>query len=159
MSTTQFAAGPQTRQYPTEEYLREAEQPFQASDTLFELDQLASFYCHRGEFGHLLEGRLYGFEALTVIITETYPGGGPPLHSHECEEAHVLVEGKVSYIIGEERFTATAPYVVKIPAGVPHTFLNIGTSPFRLVAVFPDSRYGEVELGPNPLLDDQNLMR
>jgi mannose-6-phosphate isomerase-like protein (cupin superfamily) len=141
------------KQLPAEDYLREPEAPFQASDTLFSLDQLASFYCVPGEFGHLLEGRHYGFDALSVIITETYPGGGPPLHVHECEEAHILLEGEVSYVIGDQRFTATAPYVVKIPANVPHAFVNIGVRPFRLLAVFPDSRFTDVTVGPNPLLE------
>lgn len=67
------------KQFPIASYLRESEQPFQASATLFQLDQLAPFYCVPGEFGHLLEGRHYGFAALTLIITETYPGGGPPM--------------------------------------------------------------------------------
>lgn len=133
--------------------INDPEQPFQASDTLFTLDQLASFYCEPGEYGHLLEGIQYGFDALSLIITETHPGGGPPLHIHECEEAHILLEGETSYVIGEQRFTATAPYVVKIPAGVPHAFLNIGPHPFRLLAVFPDSRFTDVEVGPNPLLE------
>ena len=142
-----------TKQFPTESYLQEPRQPFQASDTLFQLDQLAPFYCVPGEFGHLLEGRHYGFAALTLIITETYPGGGPPLHVHECEEAHVLLDGKVSYILGDQRFTATAPYVVKIPAGVPHAFRNVGALPIRMVCAFPDSHFTDVEVGPNPLIE------
>jgi mannose-6-phosphate isomerase-like protein (cupin superfamily) len=142
-----------TNQFPTEDYLREPEQPFQASDTLFRLDQLSSFYCAPGEFGHLLEGQRYGFGALTLIVTETHPGGGPPLHVHECEEAHILLEGRTSYVIGGQRFTATAPYVVKIPAGVAHAFLNVGAQPFRMVCAFPDSRFTDVELGPNPLVE------
>jgi mannose-6-phosphate isomerase-like protein (cupin superfamily) len=141
------------KQFPTESYFREPQQPFQASDTLFQLDQLSSFYCVQGEFGHLLQGRQYGFAALTLIITETYPGGGPPLHVHACEEAHVLLDGQASYILGDQRFTATAPYVVKIPAGVPHAFVNVGAQPFRLVCAFPDSGFTEEEVGPNPLLE------
>lgn len=140
-------------QFPAEDYLREPEQPFQASDTLFRLDQLSSFYCVPGEFGHLLEGQRYGFGALTLIVTETHPGGGPPLHVHECEEAHILLEGRTSYVIGSQRFTATAPYVVKIPGGVAHAFLNVGARPFRMVCAFPDSRFTDVELGPNPLIE------
>jgi quercetin dioxygenase-like cupin family protein len=139
--------------FPTEDYLREPEKPFDASGMLFQFDQLAPFYCVPGEFGHLLEGRQYGFSALTLIITETYPGGGPPLHRHECEEAHVLIEGTVSYILDNQRFIANAPYVLKIPANVPHAFLNLGSQPFRMVCAFPDSRFTEVDLGPNPLIE------
>jgi len=134
-------------------YINAPGQPFQASDILFKFEQIASFYCEPGEYGHFLEGQHYGFNALSLIITETHPGGGPPLHTHECEEAHILLEGSTSYVIGDQRFTVTAPYVVKIPANVPHAFVNIGAQLFRLLAVFPDSHYTEVEIGPNPLLE------
>jgi mannose-6-phosphate isomerase-like protein (cupin superfamily) len=88
-----------------------------------------------------------------LIITETYPGGGPPLHVHECEEAYVLLEGTLRCIQGEQRYDASAPCIVKIPAGVPHTFVNIGERPIRLVAAFPASHFTYVELGPNPLIE------
>ncbi len=103
--------------------------PFQASDTIFTMSQLWTFYDVPGEFGHFLEGQHYGFEALSLIVTETYPGGGPPLHAHECEEAYVLLEGKLRCIQGEQHFECTGPCVVKIPAGVPHTFVNAGSLP------------------------------
>jgi mannose-6-phosphate isomerase-like protein (cupin superfamily) len=141
------------KEFPTESYLHGPEQPFQATDILFQFVQLSTFYDVPGEYGHFLEGHLYGFDALTIIITETYPSGGPALHSHECEEAHVLVEGTVSYVIGDQRFVATAPYIVKIPAGVPHTFLNIGTQPIRIVGILPEDHYTEKEFGPNSLIE------
>ena len=54
--------------------------------------------------------------------------------------------------MGEKTFTADAPYVVKVPAGVPHTFINAGTKPFNLVAVFASKKLGSKRLGPNPLI-------
>ncbi len=140
------------QEFPKENYLRQPQQSFEPSATLFHFDQLASFYCIPGEFGHLLEGQHYGFDALTLIITETYPGGGPPLHVHECEESHVLLDGTVRYVLGAQQFTATAPYVVKIAANVPHAFLNVGPLPIRMMCAFPDSRFTDVEVGPNPLI-------
>src|SRR6266487_1457014 len=107
---------------------------------VFKPSQMISFYDVPGEFGHAMEGAPYGFESLSFIITETQPGGGPPLHVHECEEAHVLLEGKATYMIGDQRFTVEGPYVVKIPAGVPHTFVNAGTQPLRLIGLLPASR-------------------
>jgi mannose-6-phosphate isomerase-like protein (cupin superfamily) len=142
-----------TKEFPTESYMREPEQPFSASDYAFQFTQLTSFYDVPGEFGHLLEGQQYGFEALSFIVTETYPGGGPPLHTHESEEAHVLLDGEVKYVIGDQRFTVSGPYVVKIPARVPHTFLNASQQPFRMVCVFPDNRWTYQEVGPNPLVE------
>ena len=113
---------------------------------------MESFYTVPGEFGHLLEGEKYGFGSLSFIISETHPGGGPPLHTHESEEAHVLLDGKATYVIGEKRFTIEGPYIAKVPAGVPHTFVNSGNGIFRLVAVFPDKHFTYTEVGKNPLV-------
>jgi mannose-6-phosphate isomerase-like protein (cupin superfamily) len=137
---------------PKESYERQPEQPFSSSDYVFKPNQMTSFYDVPGEFGHAMEGAQYGFQSLSFIITETEPGGGPPLHVHECEEAHVLLEGTATYVLGDRKFTVEGPYVVKIPAGVPHTFVNIGKQPLRLVGVLPAGRIVWKELGPNPLL-------
>jgi len=146
------AAMAKQEELPKESYVRQAEQPFSPSDYVFKLNQMISFYDVPGEFGHAMEGAPYGFESLSFIITETQPGGGPPLHVHECEEAHVLLEGKATYMIGDQRFTVEGPYVVKIPAGVPHTFVNAGTQPLRLIGLFPTGHILYKELGPNPLV-------
>ena len=137
---------------PKDSYERQPEQPHSPSDHVFKPDQMTSFYDVPGEFGHAMEGANYGFKSLSFIITDTQPGGGPPLHVHECEEAHVLLEGTASYVLGDQRFTVKGPYVVKIPAGVPHTFINAGTGTLRLIGVLPEGRIVWKELGPNPLV-------
>src|SRR5581483_6493346 len=82
---------------------------------------------------HRLTGDEYGFESLSFIISETHPGGGPGLHVHDTEAAHVLLEGTAQYRIGDKTFTVHGPYVGKVPAGVPHTFINAGSKPFNLI--------------------------
>lgn len=137
---------------PKQSYERQPEQPFSSSDYVFRFNQMSSFYDVPGEFGHAMEGANYGFHSLSFILTETQPGGGPPLHVHECEEAHVLLEGTASYVIGGRKFTVQGPYVVRIPAGVAHTFVNAGDKPLRLIGVLPAGRIVWKELGPNPLV-------
>jgi hypothetical protein len=44
--------------------------------------------------------------------------------------------------------------VAKVPAGVPHTFINVGTEPFNLVAVFASKHPGTKRIGPNPLVPE-----
>src|SRR5437870_5695167 len=90
------AATAEQPELPKESYERQPEQPFSSSDYVFKLNQMIGFYDVPGEFGHAMEGAQYGFESLSFIITETQPGGGPPLHVHESEEAHVLLEGKAT---------------------------------------------------------------
>ena len=141
------------RDWPAASYVRDPAEPFSPADEVFGFAQLNSFYDAPGEFGHLLEGQQYGFEALSFIITETHPGGGPPLHTHTCEEAHIVLEGTATYVLGDQRFTVAGPYVVKIPAGVPHTFLNIGNQALRVVAAFPDKQLRWKECGSNPLVE------
>lgn len=140
------------RPLPAQSYERSPEAAFDRSDYVVRLNQMKSFYDVPGEFGHMMDGEDYGFESLSFILTETHPNGGPPLHIHESEEAHVLLEGEVAYIIGDRRFTAVGPYVARVPAGAPHTFVNQGPIPFNLVAVFPSKRLTYKEVGPNPLV-------
>jgi len=141
------------RALPAQSYESSPEAPFDRSDYAVRLNQMKSFYDVPGEFGHMMDGEDYGFESLSFILTETHPNGGPPLHTHESEEAHVLLEGHVAYIIGDRRFSAVGPYVARVPARAPHTFVNKGSVPFNLVAVFPSKRLTYKEVGPNPLVE------
>ena len=104
-----------------------------------------------GEDIFILRGDEHGYDSLSLIMTETQPHGGPPLHSHECEEMHILESGTVAYIVGEDHFTLTAPYVQRIPAKVPHAFMNAGDAVVRLHCVFPSSHYTFKYIAPNPL--------
>ena len=138
---------------PSESFMHPPKAPFEKSDYLFKFDQLTSFYDVPGEAGYFMSGADYGFESLTIIITETHPNGGPPLHTHAVEEAHILLSGQMDYVIGDDKFTAIAPYIAKVPAGVPHTFINSGKHPLNLIGVLPTSTPVFNELGPNPLIN------
>ena len=138
---------------PAESFMHPPEAPFEKSDYLFKFDQLTSFYDFPGEAGYFMPGADYGFESLTIIITETHPNGGPPLHTHAVEEAHILLSGQMNYVIGNEKFSAVAPYIAKVPAGAPHTFINSGNHPLNLIGVLATSTPDYNELGPNPLVN------
>ncbi len=103
-----------------------------------------------GEYVHVMEGQRHGYNNLTIGITETFPGGAPPMHSHEGEESHVLLEGDVLYALGDTIFTIKAPYMVNIPAGMPHAFKNIGKKTANLVVIFPTNiwKYDVLEYFP-----------
>jgi mannose-6-phosphate isomerase-like protein (cupin superfamily) len=79
----------------------------------------------------------------------------PRLHTHDVEEAHVLLEGSAKYQIGDQTLTVQAPYVAKVPAGVPHTFINVGSEPMNIIAVFPSKKPDVKIVGPNPLISPQ----
>lgn len=107
------------------------------ADHAVTLDQLPVINPGPGEYVHVMEGQRHGYKNLTIGITETFPGGAPPMHSHEGEESHVLLEGDILYALGDTTFTIKAPYMVNIPAGMPHAFKNIGKKTANLVVIFP----------------------
>lgn len=107
------------------------------TDYAVTVDKLPVINPGPGEYVHVMEGQRHGYKNLTIGITETFPGGAPPMHSHEGEESHVLLEGDILYALGDTMFTIKAPYIVNIPAGVPHAFKNIGKKTTNLVVIFP----------------------
>src|SRR5687767_13865950 len=107
------------------------------SDYVAKLETLPVINPGSGEYVHVMEGQRNGYNNLTIGITETFPNGAPPMHSHEGEESHVLLEGDILYALGDTLFTIKAPYIVNIPAGMPHAFKNIGKKTTNLVVIFP----------------------
>ena len=119
------------------------------------MDALESFYDEPGEKGWILEGSKHSFSLTSIIVTETAPRGGPPLHIHHTEEVHVLPECHLAYVMGDSTFDVKGPCIVNIPPELPHTFLNLGDKPVRLVCFWPANSFWDnyVEVGPNPLLN------
>jgi quercetin dioxygenase-like cupin family protein len=101
-----------------------------------------------------INGDKHSYDSLSLILSELDPGQGPPLHTHECEELHVIYSGTVSYLVGGERFTLTGPFVQHIPANTPHTFANAGGSMVKNTAIFGSKFYTVKILGVNPLLSE-----
>jgi mannose-6-phosphate isomerase-like protein (cupin superfamily) len=137
---------------PEESFTHPPQKAHDVGAPYFTFDQLEHYYRVPGEFTHRLTGDEYGFEKLSFIITETHPGGGPGLHVHDVEEAHILLEGTAQYRVGDSTFMVHAPYVAKVPPGTPHTFVNAGNEPFNLVAVFASNHPNTKRIGPNPLI-------
>jgi quercetin dioxygenase-like cupin family protein len=53
------------------------------------------------------------------------PGGGPPPHLHTREEeGFYVLEGEITYQIGDQRIVATAGMFANMPVGTPHSFKN-----------------------------------
>lgn len=106
-------------------------------DHAVNLDDLPVINPGPGEYVHVMEGYKNGYQNLVIGITETFPGGAPPMHTHKGEESHVLLEGTIRYALGDTLFTIEAPYIVNIPPMVPHAFKNIGDKTANLVVIFP----------------------
>ena len=134
-------------------FVIQSQEQFDTSDYIIEPKHLKKYYDHPGELGYIAQGEDYDFKSLSVIMAMAMPNGGPPLHSHGMEELHIVYDGTVEYMIKEKRFTAIGPFIMKIPAGVPHAFMNRGETPINIVGILPENNTSYQELGPNPLLE------
>lgn len=67
------------------------------------------------------------------------PGGGPPPHVHSREEeGFYILDGEITFQIGEERVVATAGMFANMPVGTPHSFKNESDRPAKmLISVAP----------------------
>src|SRR3954468_24960435 len=67
------------------------------------------------------------------------PGGGPPPHVHSREdEGFYVLEGEITFQIGEEKVVATAGMFANMPVGTPHSFKNESNKPAKmLISVAP----------------------
>ncbi len=76
-------------------------------------------------------GRYSMFEA-TVL-----PGGGPPPHIHRREdETFYVLEGEITFQIGDERRVAKSGAFVHMPIGNLHAFKNETNQPAKMLIPF-----------------------
>ena len=139
---------------PDSSFVIQPQIKFDTSGYIIQPKDLKKYYDHPGELGYIAQGEDYDFKSLSVIMAKALPNGGPPLHTHDIEELHVVYDGTVEYIINGKRFTANGPYIVKIPAGVPHAFTNRGEIPVNVAGILPENTTSYHEVGPNPLLQN-----
>lgn len=78
-------------------------------------------------------GDIYRFLATAVKTDGKYamweaivpPGGGPPPHIHSREEeGFVVLEGEITFQVGDKRIVAKAGTFANIPVGTTHSFKN-----------------------------------
>src|SRR5687767_7832480 len=62
------------------------------------------------------------------------PGGGPPPHVHSREEeGFYVLEGEITFRVGDQRLVATAGMFANMPVGTPHSFKNEGSQPAKML--------------------------
>ena len=81
--------------------------------------------------GDETDGRYATFEA-TVL-----PGGGPPPHIHRREdETFYVLEGEITFQVGDQRRVASAGTFVHMPIGNLHAFKNETDRPAKMLITF-----------------------
>ena len=87
-------------------------------------------------------GDLYRFIAVTeetnghyaLWEAKVFPGGGPPPHVHHREEeGFFLLEGELTFHVGDRRTVAKAGAFANMPVGIEHAFKNEGETPARML--------------------------
>jgi quercetin dioxygenase-like cupin family protein len=56
------------------------------------------------------------------------PGFAAPMHTHPGEEIIYVIEGNLEYEIGGKKSRVKAGDVLFVPAGMPHTAKNVGST-------------------------------
>jgi quercetin dioxygenase-like cupin family protein len=75
--------------------------------------------------------------AFDYFLVEVAPHAGPPLHvHHHQEEAIHVLSGRYKVRIGDAEHTVEEGGFAYMPAGLPHTFLNLTGEVGRIVIVY-----------------------
>jgi mannose-6-phosphate isomerase-like protein (cupin superfamily) len=72
-----------------------------------------------------------------AIMDNTVPAGvkGPPFHHHEFDEAFYVLDGELTFRLGDELVTRGAGELVFAPGGAQHTFANRSAAEARMLLV------------------------
>jgi quercetin dioxygenase-like cupin family protein len=81
-----------------------------------------------------LKGADHG-ATISLIFDHSEPGHGPRLHRHPYDETWVVLEGELTFQLGDDAHHAGPGDVVLAPPGVPHKFTNDGPGPRNLVCI------------------------
>jgi quercetin dioxygenase-like cupin family protein len=108
----------------------------EANKALFVPAQTGVAYWVMGTlFTYLVTGAESGGSYFTLIV-DVGPEAGPPPHIHHLEEEQFYVlEGQLTYSIGDQTFQVNAGDFIHITRGTVHSFKN-GPKPSRLLATF-----------------------
>jgi quercetin dioxygenase-like cupin family protein len=72
---------------------------------------------------------------VSIIETAPRPGVGPPPHRHDFDEAFYVMAGELVFQLGDELRTVGPGELAFAPAGVPHTYANLGDAPARQLII------------------------
>ena len=70
-----------------------------------------------------------------LAIVELSGGGRPPLHRHDFDETFYVLEGELTFRLGDDVFTRRAGELAFAPRGVAHTYANLSDAPARTLLV------------------------
>jgi quercetin dioxygenase-like cupin family protein len=94
-----------------------------------------AYWVMGGLFTYLVTGTESRGSYFTFIV-DVGPEAGPPPHIHHLEEEQFYVlDGQLTYSVGDQTFEVSTGDFIHIPRGTVHCFKN-GQKPSRLLATF-----------------------
>ena len=93
------------------------------------------YWAFGDRFRFLITGDESGgsYSALEVVVT---PDNGPGPHTHsDAEEQFYVLEGTLTFQVGDQTFQASAGDFIHIPRGTVHSFTN-SHLPAKLLAIY-----------------------
>ena len=67
------------------------------------------------------------------------PNGFMPQHTNRVEHEQYVLRGRAQLELGDEKVLVQAGDVVFIPAGLPHSYINLGQEPFEFLCLVPNT--------------------
>ena len=87
---------------------------------------------------YLHAGQAVGSEQICVFEQFHEPGGGAPPHSHPgIEETVTVLAGQARFEVEGQEAVVDAVATVIVPAGVEHSFSNVGSETLWVIAALP----------------------
>ncbi len=72
--------------------------------------------------------------AYVLSEARVLPGGGPPPHIHHREEeAFFVLEGEITFTVGDKKVIGRPGSFIQGPRGLPHAFKNESNAPARMM--------------------------
>lgn len=87
------------------------------------------------------EGYHFNDTAVSLILVDLPPGGGPRLHRHPYAELFIVHEGRARFTVGAATVDAEAGQIVIVPAEVPHKFINVGQGILRQTDIHVSNQF------------------
>jgi len=106
-----------------------------------------------------LVSRASGTTSFINGITEFQPGAAIPVHSHNCEESVILLEGDAIAEIDGRQHRLKPHDTTYIPANLPHRFINASeNAPMKILWIYAsvDATRTIVETGDTRSIDDEH---
>ncbi|MQA74365.1 MAG: cupin domain-containing protein [Solirubrobacterales bacterium] len=106
----------------------------------------------------LLRGEQSGGRVAMVVNAAPAPWAGPPLHHHDFDETFYVLDGRLTFQLGDELIEAGPGTLTFAPRGSHHTLANLGDVAARYLVVFTPAgferyfdRFAAERAGAEPL--------